>query len=475
MQVVADDLEFLVDDGRTVGAGRREQFVPGFLRAGDVDRDQFDEVFRIFGACIAADQPDLECRGVRLVGIPAGIAHIERSGDLLEVGGIGLGLVEDVPELVVDRLEVVRAGIDRGYLQGIHIEERDLLASFRRAEDDRAVAFVGRRTGEEDDLREVSTDEVPAARHFVIGLKAECDDQLGQRDRLVVIGGRQVVTHARLDVRVAVLEFDVVGREVMPVEPTVEIVLHDLRRLDHARGPQVVFRAGCEYRGEEKQYEEIYEVLFHNRKSFLSFLSGVGRQSGGDDVGRQLQAAARVAVAAFVGHRVGHLDQSILVLVDQAAVKGDSVAAGVEPAHAQVHEFDATHEENRMDHVLLRAGVDNEARVEFFLGRTIHVLQVVLGFFGILGRHVVAQGICPFVDRLFGQFFVVRGGELVLRPHVHVGQGGRIVLFHDIGLGTVEQRFVAAGHHEQRVGEADGLHGVGVFEEVRHPRKQVAP
>ena len=58
---------------------------------------------------------------------------------------------------------------DRGYLQGIHIEERDLLASFRRAEDDRAVALVGRRTGEEDDLREVSTDEVPAARHFVIG------------------------------------------------------------------------------------------------------------------------------------------------------------------------------------------------------------------------------------------------------------------------------------------------------------------
>ena len=82
------------------------------------DRDQFDEVFRIFGACIAADQPDLECRGVRFVGIPAGIAHIERSGDLLEVGGIGLGLVEDVPELVVDRLEVVRAGVDRGYLQG---------------------------------------------------------------------------------------------------------------------------------------------------------------------------------------------------------------------------------------------------------------------------------------------------------------------------------------------------------------------
>ena len=176
---------------------------------------------------------------------------------------------------MVDRLEVVRAGVDRGYLQGIHIEERDLLASFRRAEDDRAVALVGRRTGEEDDLREVSTDEVPAARHFVIGSRQSAMTSLASAIDLVVIGGRQVVTHARLDVRVAVLEFDVVGREVMPVEPTVEIVLHDLRRLDHARGTQVVFRAGCEYRGEEKQYEEIYEVLFSIIENlFLSVFTG---------------------------------------------------------------------------------------------------------------------------------------------------------------------------------------------------------
>ena len=58
------------------------------------------------------------------------------------------------------------------------LKERDLLASFRRAEDDRAVALVGRRTGEEDDLREVSTDEVPAARHFVIGSRQSAMSQL---------------------------------------------------------------------------------------------------------------------------------------------------------------------------------------------------------------------------------------------------------------------------------------------------------
>ena len=259
-------------------------------------------------------------------------------------------------------------------MQGIHIEERDLLASFRRAEDDRAVALVGRRTGEEDDLREVSTDEVPAARHFVIGLKAECDDQLGQRERLVVIGGRQVVTHARLDVLEPVFELDVVGFDVVALEPAVEVVLFGGRRPDHAGGIQiVVVRTGCQRCAEQRDgKEQIYQILFHTHFGLL--FSRVGGQAGGNNVGRKLQGAARIGRTVLVADLIGDLHDGFGVFIEQVAVDRDAEATGVEPPHAFVEELVAAHEDERLKHALLRAALFERVvggRMELFLGYSI--------------------------------------------------------------------------------------------------------
>lgn len=164
--------------------------------------------------------------------------------------------------------------------------------------------------------------------YLVVGFQAHVAHQFGHGDRLLVAGGCEVVAHARLDVLEPVFELDVVGFDVVALEPAVEVVLFGGRRPDHAGGIQiVVVRTGCQRCAEQRDgKEQIYQILFHTHFGLL--FSRVGGQAGGNNVGRELQGAARIGRTVLVADLIGDLHDGFGVFIEQVAVDRDAEATG---------------------------------------------------------------------------------------------------------------------------------------------------
>ena len=116
----------------------------------------------------------------------------------------------------------------------------------------------------------------------------------------------------------------------------------------------------------------------------------------------------------------------------------------------------AAKHQQRVDHGLLHL-VELECRVELLLG-------------GRLRRRIVRSGISPGLDVLLSHGRIARAG--IRQEEVHVREGVRILLLHDVSLGTRQQQFVRREDRINRVGITNTGYRVGVLEQIRRVRQQ---
>lgn len=86
-------------------------------------------------------------------------------------------------------------------------------------------------------------------------------------------------------------------------------------------------------------------------------ISRVGGQTGRNDVGRELQGAAGIGRSVLVTDLIGNLEHGFIVLVERIPVDRYAEAARIEPAHALVQELVTAHEQQSLEHALLRAAL----------------------------------------------------------------------------------------------------------------------